>query len=146
MTSSPGRDKWTLSSRGQRVRPTPGRVAVLIGVFVLALVVAKSCQQAQARISQDEAIALAKKQVDFVPDETQVRMVRQGLNRKPFWFVSLSDPIGSPTNPVGFTRLAVVKIDANKGTVESVDRQGAPAGSKPPAERTGTVSNPQAGP
>ncbi len=106
------------------MRPTPGRVAILIGLFVLALIFAKSCQQSQIRIDEQEAIALAKQQVDFEPKETQIRLVRQGLNRKPFWFVSLSDPIGSPTSPEGFSRLVVVKIDANTGSVEEVNRQG----------------------
>jgi hypothetical protein len=138
VTSSPNGGKWTLSSRGERVRPTPGKVAVLIGLFVLALVVAKSCQQSQIRIDQQEAIALAKQQVAFEPKETQVRLVRQGLNRKPFWFVSLSDPIGSPISPEGFTRLVLVKIDANKGTVEEVSRQGEDTGA--PQEPADTKS------
>jgi hypothetical protein len=122
------------------VRPTPGKVAVLIGLFVLALIVAKSCQQSQIRIDQQEAIALAKEQIAFEPRETQVRLVRQGLNRQPFWFVSLSDPIGSPTNPEGFTRLVLVKIDANKGSVEEVSRQGEGTGApRQPADTTSTA-------
>ena len=46
-----------------------------------------------------------------------------GLNRKPFWFVSLSDPIGSATHPQGFTRLVIVQIDANTGKVEDVNNE-----------------------
>ncbi len=118
------------------MRPTPGRVAILIGLFVLALIFAKSCQQSQIRIDEQEAIALAKQQVDFEPKETQIRLVRQGLNRKPFWFVSLSDPIGSAIDPEGFTRLVVVKIDANKGSVEEVARQG--DGTEAQKQPTGT--------
>jgi hypothetical protein len=123
------------------VRPTRGRVAVLIGLFVLALIFAKSCQQSQIRIDEQEAIALAKQQVSFEPKETQVRLLRQGLNRKLFWFVSLSDPIGSPTNPEGFTRLVLVKIDANKGTVEEVTRQGEDTGApKQPVDSGGKAA------
>jgi hypothetical protein len=92
---------------------------------VLAVFVARSCQQAQIRITKEQAIAIADRQVDFKPGSTQIRLLRQGLNRKPFWFVSLSDPIGSAVRPQGFTRLAVVQIDANTGKVEDVNDQSA---------------------
>jgi Peptidase propeptide and YPEB domain len=90
---------------------------------VLAAFVARSCQQSQIRISKEQAIAIADRQVDFNPGSTQIRMLRQGLNRKPFWFVSLSDPIGSVVDPQGFTRLVVVQIDANTGKVEDVNNE-----------------------
>ena len=100
----------------------------MIALVVLAAFVARSCQQSQIRSSKEQAIAIADRQIDFNPGSTQIRMLRQGLNRKPFWFVSLSDPIGSVVDPQGFTRLVVVEIDANTGKVENVDNQsvGAP--------------------
>jgi hypothetical protein len=120
-----------MSRRFERVRPTWPRVAVLIGLFVLALLVARSCQQSQIRITEGQAIAIAKRQIDFQPRTTQIRLLRQGLNRKPFWFVSFSNPIGSPTDPEGFTRLAIVKIDGNTGKVEDVNNQVGPGVAKP---------------
>jgi len=105
------------------VRPTWPRAAVLAAVLVLAFVVAQTCQQSQIRFSQDQAIATAKDEVDFKPTLTQIRLLRQGLNRKPFWFVSLSIPIGKADEPDRFRRLSLVKIDANTGKVESVDDQ-----------------------
>jgi hypothetical protein len=114
-----------VQGRRARVRPTRGRIIVLIGLVVLAAVVAKSCQQAQIRITKEQAIAIADRQVDFEPGSTQIRMLRQGLNRKLFWFVSLSDPIGSAEHPQGFTRFVVVEIDANTGKVEDVNNQSA---------------------
>ena len=47
---------------------------------------------------------------------TQVRLLRQGLPSKPFWIVSLSGP-GSVEGT--FSSLAVVRIDANTGKVET---------------------------
>ena len=133
----PNRATWSdpstwVQGRSGRVRPTWGRILVLIALVVLAAVVARSCQQSQIRISKEQAIAIADRQIDFNPGSTQIRMLRQGLNRKPFWFVSLSDPIGSVVDPQGFTRLVVVEIDANTGKVENVDNQsvGAPNPSK----------------
>jgi uncharacterized membrane protein YkoI len=96
------------------------RVAIVAGVLVLAFIAARSCQQAQVRVTEEEAIATAKEQVAFEPEGTQIRLLRQGLDRRPFWFVSLS--ITSDRDPDVFTRLAVVKIDANSGSVESIDQ------------------------
>jgi Peptidase propeptide and YPEB domain len=126
----PNRATWSdpstwLQGRSGRVRPTWGRILVLIALVVLAAIVARSCQQSQIRISKEQAIAIADRQIDFKPGSTQIRLLRQGLNRKPFWFVSLSDPIGSATDPRGFTRLVIVEIDANTGSVEDVNNSSA---------------------
>ena len=90
-----------------------------MGVFVLALSSARGCQQSQVRISQEQAIVIAERQVNFEPERTQIRMLRQGLNSKPYWIVSLSIP-GERKNT--FRRLATVKINANTGKVEEVNR------------------------
>ena len=133
----PNRATWSdpstwVQGRSGRVRPTWGRILVLIALVVLAAFVARSCQQSQIRISKEQAIAIADRQIDFNPGSTQIRMLRQGLNRKPYRYDSLSDPIGSEVDPQGFTRLVVVEIDANTGKVENVDNQsvGAPNPSK----------------
>jgi hypothetical protein len=92
---------------------------LVVGVLLLAFFVAKGCQDAQIKVSQSEAEAKAKEQVDFVPTRTLIRLLRQGINREPFWIVSMSIPIGDPqqTDPKYFRRLAVVRIDANSGRV-----------------------------
>jgi hypothetical protein len=137
----PKRANWSdpatwVQGRSGRVRPTWGRILVLIALVVLAAFVARSCQQSQIRITKEQAIAIADRQVDFNPGSTQIRMLRQGLNRKPFWFVSLSDPIGDAVHPQGFTRLVVVEIDANTGKVEDVNNEGVGT-SNPPKSKKG---------
>ena len=97
------------------------RVAVIAGVLVLAFIVARSCQQAQIRITKEQAIATAERQVDFEPKRTQIRLLRQGLSREPFWIVSLSIPRGDDQD--AFSELAVVRVHANTGKVESVEQQ-----------------------
>jgi hypothetical protein len=92
----------------------------VVGVLLLAFVVAKSCQQSQIRFTKEQAIAAAEREVDFEPRRTQVRLLRQGLNSRPYWIVSLSIPVEDGD---GFRRLAVVKMDANTGKVEEVDRE-----------------------
>jgi hypothetical protein len=100
--------------------PTWLRVGVIVAVLVLAFVVAQTCQQSQIRLSKDQAIAKANEQIDFTSKSTQVRLLRQGLNSKPFWIVSLSRP-GKRDGT--FSALAVIRIDANSGKVDSVKIQ-----------------------
>ena len=89
-------------------------------MLVLAFVVARGCQESQVRITKEQAIATAKLEVDFSPRRTNVRLLRQDLNSKPYWFVNLSIP-GRQANTI--RRLSVVKIDANTGKVVEIVKQ-----------------------
>ena len=64
-------------------------MVALIALLGLIFFVSRSCQQSQVRVSQSEAIATAKAQVDFKPTDTAIRLLRQGLSTKPFWIVVL---------------------------------------------------------
>jgi peptidase YpeB-like protein len=94
-------------------------VLVIALVLVAAFVFAQTCQKDQVRVSEEQAIQIARDQVSFEPERTQIRMLRQGLNSKPFWIVSLSIP-GETEGT--FRRIAVVRVDANSGKVEDVER------------------------
>jgi hypothetical protein len=100
--------------------PTWVRVGVIVAVLALAFVIAQTCQKSSIRLDKDEAIATATQQVNFKPTQTQIRLLRQGVPSKPFWIVSLSRP-GKREGT--FSALAVVRIDANTGKVESVNEQ-----------------------
>ena len=89
-------------------------------MLVLAFFVARSCQQEQVRLTQEQAIVIAERQVSFEPAQTQIRLLRQGLNSRPYWIVSLSIP-GKREDT--YRRLATVQIDANTGKVEEVNRE-----------------------
>jgi hypothetical protein len=95
-------------------------VAVIAGVLVVAFIAAQTCQKSQIRVDKDQAIATAKERVDFTPRRTQIRLLRQGITSEPYWIVSLSIP--TDRNDV-FRKLALVKIDANTGKVDSVKIQ-----------------------
>ncbi len=97
---------------------------MVVGVLVLAFFVSRGCQQSQVRVTEEQAITTAKEQVEFTPKRTQIRLLRQGLNSRPNWIVSLSIPAGEPDT---FTRLAIVRVNANTGEVIDVRVQ-APAG------------------
>jgi alkylhydroperoxidase/carboxymuconolactone decarboxylase family protein YurZ len=96
------------------------RGVILIAiVLVLSLGVSRSCQQNRVRVSQQEAVATARKTVDFTPRRTQVRLVRQGLAARPYWAVSLSVPGSNGA----FRQLATVRVDANTGKVAQLSVQ-----------------------
>jgi Peptidase propeptide and YPEB domain len=103
-------------------RPTWPRLAVIGALLVLAFFVSRSCQQSQIRITKEQAIATAEEQIDFTSENTQVRLLRQGLTSKPFWIVSLSVP--SDEGEDSFSHLALVRIDANTGKVVEVQQGG----------------------
>ena len=86
-------------------------------MLLFAFFVVRGCQEEEIRISQEQAVEIAREQVDFEPRRTQIRFLRQGLNGKPNWVVSLSIP-GANDNE--FRRLAVVRIDANTGEVNGI--------------------------
>lgn len=98
------------------------RRAVLGIVVLLAATAfaAQSCQQAQVRVSKERAIATARPEAGFTPERTQVRLVRQGLTGHPYWAVSFSVPAASGD---GYARLTTVRVDANTGAVEAVNRE-----------------------
>ena len=87
----------------------------------------QSCQRHQIRITKETAIATATRQADFRPQRTQVRLVRQGLNGRPFWAISLSIPA---TSGKGYERVAVARVDANTGKLvaftDNASTEGAP--------------------
>lgn len=76
-------------------------------------------------MTQERALVTARKQIDFTPNRTQIRLVRQGINSRPIWAVSLSIARGSSG---GYERVATVRIDANTGKVVAVNR---PKGAQP---------------
>ena len=84
----------------------------MVGLFAVCLVAATSCQRHQIRISKETAIVTATRAADFRVQRTQVRLVRQGLNGRPFWAISLSIPKKDAT---GYERVAVARVDANTG-------------------------------
>jgi len=96
-----------------RPRVTKRGVAAVVALFAVTFVAAQSCQKEQIRIDQRQAVEIARPEAGFTPERTQVRIVRQGLNGKPFWAVSFSDE----------TRITTVRIDANTGVIAAVNKE-----------------------
>ena len=100
-----------------RRAPSWPRAAVVAAVLVLAFVISRSSSQ---EVTQEEAVAKATQQADFVPEDTQIRFLRQGIDRHPFWVVSLSTP--GPTAQT-YADLAVLRIDAESGEIAEFREQ-----------------------
>jgi hypothetical protein len=96
-----------------------GLIAFLV-LLAVTVVAAQSCQQSQVRVSKERAIATARPQAGFAPERTQVRLVRQGLDARPYWAVSFSVPAQSGD---GYARLTTVRVDANTGKIEAINRE-----------------------
>ena len=118
MTPAAEAGRW--GTRLTPKQPVWVRVAVLAAILLVAFGVSRTCQKSQIRFNKEQAIVTAERQVDFESRRTQVRLLRRGLESKPFWVVSLSTP-GERRGT--FTNLAVVRIDANTGKVADVNVQ-----------------------
>jgi hypothetical protein len=99
------------------------RLGAILILVALTFAVSRSCQQDQIRVSKEQAISTAQRQIDFKPTRTQVRLLRQGLNSRPNWIVSLSIPSGNSLSTQEFRELALVRVDANTGKVVDVKVQ-----------------------
>jgi hypothetical protein len=111
-TSSNGHKQEAAQSRDIRDRPL-FRIGALVTVLLVAFLATKSCARHENKISQDEAVVIARKQIDFTPDKVQVRYIPQGVPPVYFWAVSLyTVKNGVPA------RVQVVLVNATTGAVE----------------------------
>jgi len=117
MTQAAQADAGRWGTRLTPDQPVWVRIAVVVAILALTFVVAQTCQKSQIRLNKDQALVKAERQVSFTPLRKQIRLLRQGLSSKPYWIVSLSRP-GETKGT--FSELAVVRINANTGKVETV--------------------------
>ena len=102
--------------RTLRRRPAPG-VVVIVLALVGAFFVSRGCQRSQIRISQEQAVVLGERQLDFKPQDHTIRMVLRGVPPKRYWAVSyfIRTPSGT-----GYRKLTVLLINANTGKVQVI--------------------------
>ncbi len=67
-------------------------------------------------MSQEQAITIAKQQVDFEPNDVRVRFQKRGLNSEPFWLVGLGIKRADGT----YERAVNVLVDADTGEVAEI--------------------------
>jgi hypothetical protein len=89
---------------------------MLLVVLAAALLAARSCADTTPEVSQDQAVEIAMGVRQFEPDDHQVRFLRQGVQARAVWVVSLYQ--GDPRAP---TRVQVVLVDTTTGEVVDED-------------------------
>ena len=89
-----------------------GKIVLLVAVLLLAFLVARTCGSSAPEVSQEEAIEIAKGEVDFEPNQVQIRNVPRGIEGQRSWMVSLYT--GTPTDP---QECRIVEIEADSGDV-----------------------------
>lgn len=89
---------------------------MLLAVLGLALLALRTCASRDETISFEEAELIARRQVDFVPEQVVVRGVqRGGVNPYLVWAVSLWT-----TNAAGIREhCATVEVNAETGAAET---------------------------
>ena len=117
--ATPSTDAGTERGRSIRDRPL-FRVAVLALVLLLAFLASRSCASRDTEISQDEAVEIARGEVDYEPDRVGVRFLPRGFQSRPSWAISLST-VGEDGE---LTRITVVVVDGTTGEIVEVRRQG----------------------
>ena len=111
------------SSNGHKAAPKPRRdlrdrplirIAILVAILLVAFVATKSCARQQYEISSDEAVAIARDEIDFVPTKHQVKYLPQGIPPVYYWAVNFVQE--GPSGRV--VRTEVVLVNANTGDVQ----------------------------
>jgi len=106
-------------ARTLRRRPAPG-VVVLVLALVGAFLVSRGCQRTQVRISEEQAVAIGQRQLDFEPQGHTIRMVLRGVPPKRHWAVSY---FIRTTSGNRYRKLTVVLVDANTGKVDVIEER-----------------------
>lgn len=107
----------TIGETGRAFRDRPlGKALILGAVLLAALLVSKSCGKTDTAVSQDQAVAIARKAVDFEANYVQVRLQKRGLKARSYWLVGLADR----TAEGNYTVYASVLVDAETGAVAGV--------------------------
>lgn len=104
-----------------RFRSVPGRTKLLLAtgaVLAVSFLFFQSCSGVE--ITEEEAVVTARAEIDFEPERTEARVLRQGIPTRPVWVVvfTVPDPEGGSDD---FLRHAAVWVDAGTGEVLDVE-------------------------
>lgn len=93
-----------------------GKAAMLVAVLAAALLASRTCASREAEISKEEAVEIARGEVDYEPDRVMTRFVPRGIKSRPNWAVSLATVDASGT----MDRITVVVVDGRTGDVVEI--------------------------
>jgi uncharacterized membrane protein YkoI len=89
-------------------------------VWAPLLLLAVTCPAvpADARVTREQAIEIARKEVSFQPDTVEAALDRSG--ERPVWRVTFRGRL--PGQPPGLFETRIVEVDAESGDVVSIAR------------------------
>lgn len=109
----------------ERLRVAPGRPLLLIAVGLLLFILFVRGGCSGVDIEQGQAIATARAALDahpeaFVPEDTEVKLLRQGFPPTPMWVVvfTIPDPEGDSEQ---FLHHAAVWVHAGTGELRQIN-------------------------
>ena len=91
----------------------------MVALLALGLVLTRVLGRTTPKVSKQEAVAVARPNVDFKPQGYNIRLVRQGIPPRPVWAVSFWI---RKSGGDGYSRITLVLVDANSGQVMQVRR------------------------
>jgi hypothetical protein len=97
---------------------TWSRVAFMVALLALGLVLTRVLGRTNPKFSKQDAIAVARPNVDFKPQGYNIRLLRQGIPPRPVWAVSFWIRKAGG----GYSKITLVLVDANSGRVMQVRR------------------------
>ena len=100
------------------LRDSPlGKALLLLGVLAVAFVVGtRGCGSRDTDVSKEEAVEIARGEIDYEPDRVMTRFVPRGIQSRPSWAVSLA----TLREDGSFARVTVVLVDGRTGDVVDI--------------------------
>jgi hypothetical protein len=90
----------------------------MVALLALGLVLTRVLGRTNPKFSKQDAIAVARPNVDFKPQGYNIRLLRQGIPPRPVWAVSFWIRKAGG----GYSKITLVLVDANSGRVMQVRR------------------------
>jgi hypothetical protein len=88
----------------------------MVALLGVGLVLVNVLDQGKAKVSKEDALAIARPRIDFKPTGYQIRFIRRGIPSRGFWVASFY----IRKNGGGYSRVTVVLVDATTGRVTEV--------------------------
>ena len=97
-----------------------GKALLLLGILAVAFVAARGCASRETEVSKEEAVEIAREQIDYEPDQVMTRFLSRGIEARASWAVSLA----TVAEDGRLERVTVVVVDGQSGDVVEVKQQG----------------------
>ena len=95
---------------------------LIVGAVLIAFVGFTGALRADndVPVSSEQAVQIATERLDFEPDLTAVKLVREGIGLQPVWAVSFST---NGTDGERYGQILVISVDGRSGEIIRVARE-----------------------